>query len=486
MEPMTIALAVGAALFGYFAAKKLRSPSNLPPGPPAVPIFGSSLWIQFPMRCWILKTPQLYGQVCTFVLDGRRICVLNSYEAVREAFLTHSSNFSGRQVNIFTTKVLGNSGLLAGDGPKWKQLRRFSLQALRDFGFGKSGSEETIAREAQELIAALESSNGQPTSTSVPFNKAVSNVICSLVFGSRVADEDPSFEEKLSLINKLTQTSAESRHPLLTITMAFQRFLSPELVLSMPFPKKMVGIFNSVFNFCQGQIDAKEAAYNTADEPRDYIEAFLAERHRLTDAPQDAKAHLSNKNLQVSISDLFVAGTDTTANSLRWIALHLALNPDLQERLASYVKDKLGDRPPVMAFIHEAQRYYTLVPTGVPHRTTADAELLGYFIPKDTVVFSNIQAVHSDPTNFPDPETFDPDRFIDSAGKFRPSERIIPFSIGKRSMELFLFAVSLVQAFRIGIPDSESNRLDEIRRYSGGVVHSPGPHELIFQRRDDD
>ncbi|PAA76997.1 hypothetical protein BOX15_Mlig006070g2, partial [Macrostomum lignano] len=504
MDLLSITVGLLAVLAVGWLISYMSGQRRLPPGPPVVPVLGSFPFMKFPLRNWLRQAKQRYGAVCSFQLNGRQVVFLNTYEAVKEAFVTQGALFSGRPRHIFSTRVMGNSGLVMTDGPSWKRHRRFSLQVLRDCGFGKIGSEDSIVKEALELAVALEETRGQPVSTGNPFGKAVSNVICMLVFGRRLATEDPTFDEKLALINKITQQGVS--HPTLrsSVLVPLLTSLAPNFLMSMEAVKKSVKLFDEMFTFCQDEIEKKRSAYNLSDEPADYIEAYLAERNRIEQRdPSEAAEFYGDKKLQVSIADLFMAGTDTTSNSLRWAALHLAKDQQMQDRLFKHVRDCLGGRPPTMsdrsrlplieAFLLESQRVYTLIPGGVAHRAIEDTELFGYLVPKNCNVMPNIEALHSDPEVFPEPEKFRIERFIDANGKFAPSERVIPFSIGKRSclgeslarMELFIFAIVIIQRFRIELPDDEASKMAEILEGTPGTVKAPAEHKLMFKLREE-
>lgn len=58
-------------------------------------------------------------------------------------------------------------------------------------------------------------------------------------------------------------------------------------------------------------------------------------------------------------------------------------------------------------------------------------EFSGYTIPKGTVVLPNLWSVHRDPTEWDDPDSFNPTRFLDEAGKLLRKECFIPFGFGR-------------------------------------------------------
>ena len=70
-------------------------------------------------------------------------------------------------------------------GPHNKLLRRFTLRALRDFGVGKSSLEEKIKDEVQFVLTEFDAQQDVPFDPKQLFDKAVSNIICSIIFGQR-------------------------------------------------------------------------------------------------------------------------------------------------------------------------------------------------------------------------------------------------------------------------------------------------------------
>lgn len=90
-------------------------------------------------------------------------------------------------------------GLLTCEGQRWKEQRRFSLHTLRNFGFAKKSSENTIQFEMRELVAQFNAERG-PIDPQWAVSGAVTNVISMLVFAERLA-QNPEFLHINKLMN---------------------------------------------------------------------------------------------------------------------------------------------------------------------------------------------------------------------------------------------------------------------------------------------
>jgi len=123
----------------------------------------------------------------------------------------------------------------------------------------------------------------------------------------------------------------------------------------------------------------------------------------------------------------------------------MALNPGAmkkaQEELDRVVgKGELPDfshkdcLPYVDALMKELLRWSPPVPLSIPNRPTQDDVYRGYLIPAGATVIQNVWAICRDSNIYPDPETFNPDRFLKD-GKinplvFNPEDRV--FGAGRR------------------------------------------------------
>uniref|UniRef100_H2YCS4 Uncharacterized protein n=1 Tax=Ciona savignyi TaxID=51511 RepID=H2YCS4_CIOSA len=184
-----------------------------------------------------------------------------------------------------------------------------------------------------------------------------------------------------------------------------------------------------------------------------------------------------------------------------WCLAVLLNYPDLQSVLYEEISRETGQKlpsvdhkenlPKLQAFIQEIYRNLTLLPLGLQHKTMADVELCGYHIPKNTVIFTNLHAVHSDSKTWEDPSKFDIYRHINKNGKFVPSKKVIPFGIGARSCigeklaqtEIYLFLANIIKRFEI-LPDLGSKHPPPLNDGVTGFAFTPFSFKVVLKIRN--
>ena len=150
---------------------------------------------------------------------------------------------------------------------------------------------------------------------------------------------------------------------------------------------------------------------------------------------------ISEHQLRRCIQDLFIVGTETVSNALKWITLFMAMNPDVQVKVHAEIDRVIGrQRPPAMpdrpnmtyteATLLESLRRGPSTLFGAPHSTTEEVTVLGYTLPKDTWVLVNRWGLNFDPDYWTKPYDFNPERFLKD-GAIVQHEPFVPFGIGK-------------------------------------------------------
>nr|XP_020502834.1 LOW QUALITY PROTEIN: cytochrome P450 2K1-like [Labrus bergylta] len=463
-----------------------------PPGPKPLPLLGNLLQLDLkrPYRT-LCELSKKYGSVFTVHFGPNKVVVLAGYKAVKEALVGCAEEFGDRHIFPMFYDTNQGHGILFVNGESWKEMRRFALTTLRDFGMGKRIAEERILEECQHLIQMFDQHKGKPFDTSHPTNYATSNVISAIVYGSRFEYDDPRF-------TNMVQTANE------TI-----RFVgSAQIGLYNMFPRLLCWIKNRKLvmrNTARLVKNVKEIVKSLTEtlNPqlcRGFVDCFLIRKQKEEDTGV-VDTHFNEKNLVFSITNLFGAGTDTTATTLRWGFMLMAKYPHIQEKVHEELDRVLGSRevrvddrkqmPYIDAVIHETQRLASIVPMSLPHKTSRDVTFQGYFIKEGTIVFPLLTSVLYDESEWESPYTFNPSHFLDEEGKFFKPDAFMPFSAGRRvclgeglaKMELFLFFTSILQRFRFtpppGVTEDELDLTPAI-----GLTLNPSPHQLCAVSRD--
>lgn len=118
-----------------------------------------------------------------------------------------------------------------------------------------------------------------------------------------------------------------------------------------------------------------------------------------------------------------IAGALTIAAPMQGFCLAMCHYPQFLPKLQKEIDDVCGDRPPtyadmprmpyLRACIREAMRWRPAVPTGIPHRVVQDDVYDGYFIPKDSVIHPLEWSMSRNPDQYPQPEMYNPDRWVE-------------------------------------------------------------------------
>ncbi|XP_077396350.1 cytochrome P450 2H2-like [Festucalex cinctus] len=427
----------------------------LPPGPPRLPLVGNlhQLDKKAPFKTFV-ELSKRYGPVLTVHLGWQRAVVLVGFDTVKEALVDQADDFTGRGPVPFLLRATKGYGLAISNGERWRQLRRFTLMTLRDFGMGRKGMEEWIQEESKHLAARFNTTKATPFDPSYFLSCSVSNVICCLVFGQRFAYDDQHFLHLLQILSETIRFGSSPRGQLYNVF--------PRLMEWLPGKHhKTFAWIEELRAFITEKIEEHRNTLSTGC-PRDYIDSFLI---RLRQEKQKDSTEFHYDNLVSTVLNLYLAGTETTSSTIRFALSVLVKYPKVQESIQQEVDGVIGRRSPTMedrkslpftdAVLHEVQRLMDLVPMGVPRYALRDIPFRGYVIPKDTMIVPLLHSVLKEEKQWATPWTFNPQHFLDHNGNFKKNPAFLPFSAGKRAcvgeslarMEIFLFVVSLLQNF---------------------------------------
>uniref|UniRef100_A0A8B9KTE4 Uncharacterized protein n=1 Tax=Astyanax mexicanus TaxID=7994 RepID=A0A8B9KTE4_ASTMX len=383
-----VLLGVLLLLLLYLLSSGSESPKEgqEPPGPRPLPILGNLLQLNLKtLHLSLCDLSKKYGPVFKIHFGPKKIVVLAGYKMVKQALVNCAEEFGERDI----LPVFHDIGTENKNGEKTHQVRK-------------------------------------PFDATQTVNVAISNVICAIIYGSRFDYEDPLFKAMVQRSNENMKNAGSVPIQLYNVF--------PKLFKNSKTWMKVME--NHRINRCemkQLMMGLKDSL--NVEDCRGFIDYFY-----ICKASGENSVHFHEENLLATVSNLFIAGTDTTSTTIRWGLQYMAKYPQIQERVQQEIDRVIGDRQPKVqdrknlpytdAVIHETQRLANIVPMSLPHVTSCDVTFNGYFIKKGTSVMPLLSSVLWDESEWETPKSFNPAHFLDADGRFVNRDAFMPFSAG--------------------------------------------------------
>ncbi|KAG1824838.1 cytochrome P450 [Suillus subaureus] len=208
---------------------------------------------------------------------------------------------------------------------------------------------------------------------------------------------------------------------------------------------------------------------------------------------------LSQEEMAYLAGSLFGAGSDTTAVAIMYVVMASACYPKAQEKVQEQLDivvgrnraptfDDYNSLPQIEAFMLECLRWRPVVALGFAHCASTDIVYKGMCIPKGAIVFGNHWAISRDPIVYPNPDMFDPERWLNSEGKIRDDIKFPSYGFGRRicpgrhiaDRSVFINIALLLWSFKI--TQDPENPIDDMGFVDRVVAH-PKPFTARFQPR---
>ncbi|NXP75906.1 CP1A5 protein, partial [Ramphastos sulfuratus] len=473
-----------------------------PPGPRGYPMLGNVLELRKDIHLVLTELSRKYGDVMQIRIGTRPVVVLSGLDAIKQALVKQGEEFMGRP-DLYSFRYItdGQSLTFSPDsGEVWRARRKLAQNALKAFSITSSPTspstcllEEHISKEAEYLVTKFLQVMSEKGSFD-PYRYlvvSVANVICAMCFGKRYDHND---QELLDVVNETEHfvNVAGSGHPADFIPL-LQYLPSRSMTLFKDFNKRF-------FSFLQRRVKEHYQTYdknNIRDITDSLIEQCLENKVDTGAATQIPKEKVVNL-----VNDLFGAGFETVTTALSWSLMYLVTYPNIQKKIQEELdqtigwerRPRLSDRsmlPYMEAFILEMFRHSSFLPFTIPHSTTKDTVLNGYYIPKDCCVFVNQWQVNHDEKLWKDPLTFNPERFLSADGtkvNKEDGEKVLLFGLGKRRCigeniarwEVFLFLSTLLQQLEFSVRAGE--KVDMIPLYGLTLKHKKCHNFQVRQR----
>ncbi|EIW84440.1 cytochrome P450 [Coniophora puteana RWD-64-598 SS2] len=181
----------------------------------------------------------------------------------------------------------------------------------------------------------------------------------------------------------------------------------------------------------------------------------------------------------------------------------MVLYPDVQARAREEIEAVVGterlpdfrDRPAlpyIEAVLREILRWKPVVPLGIPHAAASDDVYDGFMIPKRAVIIPNLWAMARDPLKYSSPDTFSPERFLDSNGNLVHDTPYFVFGFGRRICpgrhlalgSVWIAIAQILASFSIEkAKDAAGTSIDPNPGWTHGVTSCPKPFPCNFIAR---
>nr|XP_022915869.1 cytochrome P450 4C1-like [Onthophagus taurus] len=361
----------------------------------------------------------------------------------------------------FVKRWLGD-GLLLSDGAKWHQRRKlitptFHFKILENFM-------DVFSENSNILIDHLETKCDGVGFDVYPYiTHCTLDIICETAMGVSINAMTDRNSNYAKAIYRTTQ---------LVIKRIFSAIQQTPLYPLMESGKAFETNLKIMHDFTDKVIKERRKLLNENPLPTENTNDvdFTMKKKRLSflNLLLDKSYNLSDGDIREEVDTFMFAGHDTTTGAICWSLFVFANNPDIQEKVYEEVKNVLHDKKVPTAIselnemryleccIKETLRLYPSVPN-IGRSIVEDITLDGYRIPKGSDCIIHIFDSHRNPEIFPNPEKFDPDRFLPENSIKRHPYAYIPFSAGPRNCIGQKFAMyeektllaSIIRSFKI-------------------------------------
>ncbi|KAI3970821.1 hypothetical protein MKX01_024468 [Papaver californicum] len=438
-----------------------RNKLPYPPGPKPWPVIGNLPHLGMAVHQSLAAMVKTYGPIIYLRLGSVNVVVACSASIASQFLKTHDSNFSNRPPNSGAKHIAYNYQdlVFAPYGRRWRMFRKicavhlFSGKALDEFRYVR---EEEVAVLTKALAQSNKNRQGSPVNLADLLNVCTTNALARVLLGTRVCGDGEGYADK---------KSQEFKEMVVEVMVLSGVFNIGDFIPSLEWldlqgvASKMKNLHQRFDTFLTKIIDDHKINAANGNGSKHYD--FLSKLIGLKEDVDGEEWKLTDTDIKALLLNLFTAGTDTSSSTVEWALAELIRHPNIlaqaQQELDSVVgKDRLvsesdlSQLPFLQAVIKEAFRLHPSTPLSLPRVSVEDCEIDGYFIPKNTTLLTNVWAIARDPSMWPDPLKFKPERFLPGNEKANVDIKgndfeVIPFGAGRRICAGLSLGLRMVQ-----------------------------------------
>ncbi|CAL5033128.1 unnamed protein product [Urochloa decumbens] len=417
-------ITISVLLHGHMQRRRSRCPWPAsaspppPPGPAGNPLLGNLLYVIGPLRHnphrGLASLAATFGPVLSLRLGlTRTLVVVSSAAAAHEALSKNDAALAARLVpdNVCALSYGTTSMVfLPSSDHLWRQLR-VVIGAGFSSARGLDAIRPVLERRAGELAAYLRANSGTAVNVREAVNGTVLNVISNVLFSEDVDVVDLREQGTQIFKGLIVPVLEEWSKP--SVCDAFHFFAPLEHLLGSR--RRISTHLAKLYKFFdQGIIERRLSDDSGEKKHNDLLDVLLS---RL------AVSKLTRQQITTFLTDMFIAASDTSTNTVQWAMAQLLRHPEKMKKVAVELDEQLGSQDVIMesdlikllylhAVVKETLRLHPAVPITPREAVADDVSLGGFDVPKGTGVVVNLWAIGRDESVWPCPEEFIPERFL--------------------------------------------------------------------------
>ncbi len=383
---------------------------------------------------------------------GRSVIVTDPALA-KQVFTTSPEDLGNIQPNL--SRLFGKGSVFALEGEEHKRRRKlltppFHGKAMRNY--------EQIVEE-ETLRETANWPDGRPVETLRPMNHITLNIILRAIFG---ADG-----EELDRLRELIP-------PWVTLGSRLAALPDPPRWLGRRGPWRSLDKYRRGYEAVIDTLIEQARSDTKLDERTDVLALFLRSSY------EDGSA-MTRDEIADELLTLLAAGHETTASTLAWAFERISRHPEVLAELEAEAATEGNEYR--QATVLEVQRSRTVIDFAGRHVYAPTMDLGEWRIPRGYSILVSINQMHSNPVEFPDPQRFDPERFV---GRRPNMFAWIPFGGGTRrcvgaafaGMEMDVVLRTVLRNFAIETTTAPGEKV-----HARGVAFTPRSGGRITVRR---
>ncbi|KAI3505190.1 hypothetical protein L1887_27152 [Cichorium endivia] len=211
------------------------------------------------------------------------------------------------------------------------------------------------------------------------------------------------------------------------------------------------------------------------DGKKDFLQILLEIKDQ-----KDSPTSIDIDQIKALLFDILTAATDTTSTMVEWVMTEILHNPEVKTNIQQELTNVFGMNiveehllPKLSyldAVVKETMRVHPPLPLLIQRSPDETSSVGGYLIPKGSIVYINVWAIHHDPKNWENPMEFKPERFLKGKWDYNGNNlKFLPFGSGRRicpgiplgeKMLMYILA-SLLHSFEWRLPENEELELSD-------------------------